>query len=509
MKFSCFAVVFCGTFLFFGILDRPVSAQSGDSSSAGSSLTIYNGNFAVVRNTIPLDLKDGINHVSYTGITAQVEPDSVILRDPKGKTNLSVVEQNYRGDTVSQGFLLSLNERKTIDFRVPGVDGGAPTIVEGKIIRSGYSPSQRNNDDSWNDPSQPTSDDTPLVEVDGKLQFGLPGLPLFPELGTDSILRPTFEWTIDSNRSGTLNAELAYITEGFNWLAAYDVVEPETGSTIDITAWVTIDNESGEEFDNAKIKLMAGDVNKLAPQPEELGARATTMGAFTLATTATQKAFDEYHLYTLPNATTLRNHETKQVQFLHASNVSSQEVYVYDGANIDPDQYSNSSYDNIRNDRDYGTDSNDKVTIEQDFDNTAANGLGVPLPAGRIRFYRKDHDGQIEFIGENDIDHTPKDEPVKIVTGEAFDLVGSRTQTDYTVDVANARLDESFLITLKNHKSTMVNVKVVEHLYRSLNWTITASSGPFVKVDSKTISFNVPIGPNAQKQVTYTAHYTW
>jgi len=486
-----------------------------DDSAPGDGLTIYNENFAVVRDTIPLDLRSGSNKISYTGITSQLEPDSVILRDPTGKRTLSILEQNYRGDTVSQGLLLSLNEGKTIDFQVPGVNGAPPTIVEGKIIRSGYKPGVQNNYAySYNyGYNQPQSDNTPLIEVDGKLQFGLPGTPLFPALADDSILNPTLEWTIYSDKDGPLDAELAYITEGITWNAAYDVVAPVEGSTLDLTAWVTIDNESGKQFDNARIKLMAGDVNKVQPNygGGGFGAGRITyaLNAPSIPALATQQALDEYHLYALPNATTLRNHETKQVEFQHSGKVESKELFVYDGVKIDPNQYGSWSYDNIRNSFEYGTQMNSKVSIERDFVNSEANGLGVPLPAGRVRFYRRDNDGQLEFVGENNIDHTPQDETVKIITGNAFDIIGSRTQTNYSPDTSRREADESFSIVVTNHKRTPVDVTIVEHLYRAESWTIPASSDPFVKKDANTINFNVSVPSSGSKTVTYTTHYTW
>jgi hypothetical protein len=184
-------------------------------------------------------------------------------------------------------------------------------------------------------------------------------------------------------------------------------------------------------------------------------------------------------------------------------------LYVYDGVKIDPNQYGNWGYDNIRNSSDYGTQSNTKVSIERDFVNSVANGLGVPLPAGRVRFYRRDSDGLLEFIGENDIDHTPQDETVRIVTGNAFDIIGSRTQTNYSIDNGRTEADNSFSIVVTNHKNTPVNVTIVEHLYRSETWTIPASSDPFIKKDSSTINFNVSVPADASKTVTYTAHYMW
>ena len=484
----------------------PIEAAGSEPSP---SLIVYNENFAVVRDTILLNLVSGINHITYTGITSKVEPDSVILLDSVGKRTLQILEQNYRSDTVSEGLLLSLNEGKTIDFQKIDLNG-VTTLIEGKIIRSGYRPGEQQYNPYNNGYGQ--QDNSPLIEVDGKLQFGLPGTPLFPELSSDSILTPTLDWTIYADKSGALDAELDYITGGLTWNAAYNVVAPAKGSNLDITAWVTIDNESGTKFDNARIKLMAGDVNKIQPQS---GGRLASDDMDKVAdypaqiTFAKQQALDEYHLYTLPNATTLQNHETKQVLFLHATGVQSKELYVYDGLNLDPNQYNGWSYENIKSESAYGTNSTTKVAIERDFVNSASNGLGVPLPAGRVRFYRRDNDGQLEFIGEANIDHTPQDETVKVVTGDAFDIVGSRTRTNYSIDNDNNDLDESFSIVVTNHKQTPVEVAVREHLYREATWTIRTNSDSYNKIDSNTIEFPVTVPVGGSKTVTYTAHYAW
>ena len=480
------------------------------------ALTIYNQNFAVVRQTVPLDLKAGLNHVTVSDITYHLEPDSVVLRDPSGKRTLQIREQNYRADPVTQDLLLSLYEGKTIDFQVQ--HGDQTSVVQGKIIRSGYVPPT--DSDTLLSPQygyQPQygsgSSNQPIIDVNGKLQFSLPGTPLFPALPDDSILKPTLDWQLVTDKAGPVNAELAYVTGGMTWKAAYNVVMPETGDLLDLTAWVTMDNESGRAFDNARIKLMAGDVSKIQPQGYGGiggGFRAVyAADAFITQPPVTEKAFDEYHLYTLASPTTLRDREIKQVEFAHAANVASHNIYVYDGLQIDPNQYNGWTYDNIRNQPSYGTQANTKVYTMREFVNSAANGLGIPLPKGRMRFYRRDSDGQLEFIGENDIDHTPKDETVRIYTGNAFDLVGERTQTNFTIDNQARTLDESFSITLHNHKDVPAEIRVVEHLYRGAAWTITKKTNTFLKTDAHTIEFRVALPPNTDKTLTYTAHYTW
>ncbi len=470
----------------------------------------------MVRQTVPLNLQPGLNHVSVSDITFHLEPDSVVLRDPAEKRILKIREQNYRADPISQDLLLSLNEGKTIDFQV--THGDQISLVQGKIVRSGYVPhteaySTFGQQYQYQQQSYGGASGQPIIEVGGKLQFALPGLPLFPSLPDDSVLKPTLDWQLITDKGGPVNAELAYVTGGMTWKAAYNVVFPEVGDALDLSAWVTMDNESGKTFENARIKLMAGDVSKLQNGQqgyEKIFAlqNNNSFAADAVGPAVTEKAFDEYHLYTLANPATLRDREIKQVEFARAAHVPSTVIYVYDGFQPD-DRYSNYNYDNLRNVTDYGTQSNRKVFTMREFVNSMANGLGIPLPKGRMRFYRRDTDGQLEFVGENDIDHTPKDETVRVYTGNAFDLTGDRKQTNYNVDGSGRTIDESFTLTLHNHKTTPTEIRVVEHLYRGATWTITAKTNTFLKTDAHTIEFRVTLPPDTDKTLSYTAHYTW
>src|SRR5258705_7567720 len=391
------------------------------------ALTIYNQNFFVAREHLPLDLKSGVNHIEYAGIAAHVEPDSVILRDPEGRT-LQVLEQNYRNDPVSQEFLLSFYEGKTIEFQIqPG------QIVKGKIVRSGYVPSYSYAGAYQQQPAY----SQPIIEVDGVLRFGLPGQPLFPALSGDSILKPTLSWLLQSDRPGSFDAELSYVSGGMNWHADYNLVVADGANQtnlVDLVGWITIRNQSGKTFENAQIKLMAGDVNKLVPPGAPMaisGAMRARMADERAENVVQEKSFDEFHLYTLQRATTLHDQETKQVEFVSATGIHAQRIYVYDGAQVA--QYGYYNPDQIRQDPAYGTQSNPKVFVMQEFKNSEANHLGIALPKGRLRFYRRDTDGHLEFIGENSIDHTPKDETLRLYTGNSFDIVGERKRTNYHV----------------------------------------------------------------------------
>jgi hypothetical protein len=461
---------------------------------AEPALTIYNQDFAVVRDTVPLDLKSGVNSVRYTDATARVEPDSVILRDPAGKHALQIWEQNYRNDPVTQELLLSLFEGKAIDFQNFRMKDNTQTreIIPGKIVRSGFVPGG--------------SSEQPIIEVNGKLQFSLPGQPLFPDLGDDTVLKPTLSWLLQSDKPGKFDAEVGYITGGFTWEADYNLVSPEKGDTVDLIGWVTMNNQSGKTFRDAKIKLMAGDVQKIQPQMGLYRQRAVgyAMEMNAAAPAVTEKAFDEFHLYSLARTTTLRDRETKQVEFVRATDVKAPTIYIYDGA-----ESGYRFYGGLNQDRGYGTQCNKKVRVMREFVNAETNHLGIALPAGKLRFYRRDADGQMEFVGEDRIDHTPRNETVRVTTGNAFDLVGERKQTNFRVDTGDKWLDESFEIKLRNRKKEPVEFRMVEHLYRWNNWEIKAQSDEFKKTDAQTIEFRVPVKPDEERTITYTVHYSW
>jgi len=480
---------------------------------ADPALTIYNQNFAVVREIFPLDLKAGNNTVRFSGATAQVEPDSVILRDPTGQRTVQVIEQNYRNDPVSRERLLNLYEGKTIEFSVRNPDGTYRT-VSGKIVRSGYvsryqAMTPYNGDYQARQAGMaPGGPAQPLIEMDGKLQFRLPGEPIFPALGDDTILKPVLDWILYSAQPARFDAELSYVSGGMTWSSDYNIVAPETGDTLDLVSWVTLDNQSGKQFDRAHIKLMAGDVNKVQPQnqPTRMMVSAGAAGGY-MEPQVTEKTFEDYHLYTLPQPTTLHDRETKQVEFLRASGIQSKRLYVYDG--MRPGGNYN-AYQDIRQMQQYGTQSNPHVWVMREFANSDANHLGVPLPKGRVRFYRRDQDGQVEFTGENEIDHTPKDEIVRVYTGNAFDITGERRQTKFQSQVQpGGWADESFEIKLRNHKKEAATVRVVEHLYRWTNWVITQESATHRQVDSRTVEYEVALQPDEERTLTYTAHYTW
>ena len=507
--------------LLWGVLDptNQAWAAGADDEPKGEApaLTIYNQEFAVVRQKMPLDLKSGVNHVQVTDITAHLEPDSVILRPLDSGRRLQILEQNYRNDPVSQQLLLSLSEGKSINFLETDKDGN-PHPVQGKIIRSGYVPhytALRAYGQQYYQQQASNAQgggEQPVIEINSLLRFSLPGQPLFPALADDTVLKPTLSWELQTDKPGATTAEFSYVTGGMNWEASYNAVAPPKGNALELVGWVTLDNQSGRTFRDAHIKLMAGDVNKVQPPPPmgmvSAGRASFGIGGGQFGPPVTEKAFDEYHLYTLEHATTLHDRETKQVEFIRATGIQSQTVYVYDGFKVDPN-YRGWTFENIRQQESYGTLSNPKVWVMQEFKNSIANHLGMPLPKGRVRFYRRDDDGQLEFTGENDIDHTPKDETVRLYTGSTFDMTGERSRTEFRADHNGRWIDESFEIKVRNHKTEAAEVRIVERLYRWTSWDIVKNSDPFKKSDAQTIEFVVQVPAGGEKIVNYKVHYSW
>jgi hypothetical protein len=314
---------------------------------------------------------------------------------------------------------------------------------------------------------------------------------------------------VNTNRPGQHDAQVTYQTSGITWRADYNVIVNENDTAADIGAWVTLLNESGASYPNAKLKLVAGDVQRVRPPQQiyghrlEMGeARDAGLGGFV------EKSFFEYHLYTLGRPTSIANNSTKQIElFPTRPDVPIEKTYVYYGLN---DQWRYWRSPHPAQDANLGTDSNKKVDTYLQLQNSEQNGMGLPLPAGRVRVYKRDEaDQSLEFVGEDVIQHTPKNEKVMVKLGSAFDIVGERKQTNFTVDSDNHVITESFEITLRNHKTEPVDVIVKENLFRWVNWEITATSDKWEKQDFRTIHIPVKVPVDGEKKVTYTVKYTW
>ena len=325
----------------------------------------------------------------------------------------------------------------------------------------------------------------------------------FPSLPEGLITRPTLRWTVQSETGGDQQVAITYLTGGMNWTADYNLLLSADNAQLDLNGWVTLNNTSGSSYDDALVKLVAGDVNRL-PQPQQAVEReemAFATAADVAESGATQREFYEYQLYEINRRVTVGNNETKQVEFVSGADVPATTYYVYDAS---------PGYQGFpQRDPQYGQTGVTDVQNYLEFDTGEENGLGADLPAGRVRVYQEDIDGAALLIGENRIDHTPQGEMIDIYLGNAFDLVGERTQTNFN-RIANNVVEETYEIRLRNRKDEeTVEIRVPETLYRWNNWEITQSTDEFEQVNSNNIEFRVDVEPGEERVIEYTVRYTF
>lgn len=474
--------------LFLGWL--PLAAIAG-----GPQVTIYNDGFATVKEDRTLALAEGVSEVRVTDMSRQLEPDSVMLRELSAEPfGVQILEQSFVNDPLTEGLLLYQMEGKTLRFEEKREDGTVKERV-GKLVRSGYVPGG--------------GSEQPIVEEDGAVRFSLPGQPVFEGIDPNAFLKPSLVWQLAAKKAGECPIEVAYVTAGMSWEATYNLVMPaEGGDVFDFSGWISLRNDTGKDFVDAAVKLIAGDVQKMQPPSRRSRRVAVAMAAeadewgFGMPE---ERAFDEFHLYTLPRPVRMRNNELKQVEFLRAAGVKGQRYYVYNPL-VGFGYYGGG----INTDSDYGLTAEKKVGVRIEISNSETNGLGVPLPKGRMRLYRTDVDGRREFTGENQMDHLPKNELLKLDMGNAFDLVGERKRIDFGVDTTGKTMTETFAIKLRNRKEQdAVEIRAVEPLYRGANWKIAASSLPYEKIDSRLVEFRVPVPADGETILTYTVNYRW
>ncbi|MDE2040387.1 MAG: DUF4139 domain-containing protein [Elusimicrobia bacterium] len=451
--------------------------------AAAVEVTVYNQNLGLVKETRTFDLHRGVNDVRADDVAALIDPTSVHFKSLSAPNAVGVLEQNFEYDLVSPEKLLEKYVGKPIALERFSALDGKRSVLKGILLS--------------------TQNGRVLRGDDGKIYVNPPGNPVLAELPEGLESKPTLLWKLQAEKGGKQACEISYLTQGLSWSADYVLVVGPKDRAMDLNAWVTLNNASGAAYKNASLKLVAGDVHR-AVRPSLHVMRA--FGASeSQASQFSQKAFFEYHLYTLKRPTTLRDDETKQIQFAEASDVPVRKVYTYMGSALEWGGYSEYS----RTNADYGVGENKKVWVDLEFVNSARNHLGIPLPAGRARVYKADSDGSLQFIGEDSIDHTPKDERVKIRMGDAFDIVASRKRSNFVLDTHRRRAEESFEISLGNHKDEDIVVEVVEPLYRWSSWSIARASQKWSKLDARTIRFDVPVKAGGAAAVSYTVRYAW
>lgn len=450
-------------------------------------VTVYNSNLGLVKETRPFTLKNGVNSVQVVDVAAQIDPTSVHFKSLTAPDAVTVLEQDFRYDLISQEKILQRYLGREIELQRYGRDGDKKELIKGTLLSSAGGK---------------------VMKVGDKLVLNPQGEAILPELPEGLLTKPTLMWLLNARKSGEHQGEISYLTGGMSWNADYVLVIDKDDAKADLNAWVTVANNSGATYKDAKLKLVAGDVHR-APAPQTRGRMNYAAKAMLMEADAggmSEKSFFEYHLYSLGRLTTLAENSSKQVEMASAAGVPVRKLFTYDG--VEGVQW-NYFGDSAIWDPNYGLGGGKKVDVHFEFDNKKSEGLGIPLPKGRVRVYKKDDDGSLQLAGEDAIDHTPKDEKVRVKMGEAFDIVGERKRTDYKSDLKGRRFEETFEIKVRNHKDSAATVTVVEHLYRWTNWKIADASAKWVKRDAQTVEFPVTVAKDGEAVVTYTVKYSW
>ena len=467
-------------------------------------LTIYNQSLSLIREERSLNIGKGISRVVIPDIPATIDGTSLHFLSLTDASAVRVLEQNYQYDLVNQGKLLEKYIGKEVEFVRVNEESKKEYTVKGRLLSSGY---QVQPQFGVSSPSYSYVGGM-VAEMNGKIEINPAGRLVLPSLPEGLIFKPQLEWLVSNSKPGEHKSEISYLASALSWNANYVALLDKNDVSLDLTGWVTLTNNSGTSFHNAGLKLVAGDVNMVREQfNRNAGMMKSTMMADEASSQFKQTELFEYKLYTLQRRTDVNNNETKQVELVSGKNVASKKVFIYDGLDNQWRYWSN-NYD-YRSQGNFGQQSNPKVGVYVTFKNDEKSGLGLPLPKGKVRVYKRDDDGKEQFIGEDEIDHTPKDEELRLYLGNAFDIVGERAQTDFKSVASGHVVEETIQIKVRNHKSTPVEVQVYEHPWRWNEWQITKSSSEYIKVDQSTVRFPVKIGKDGEKVITYTIRYTW
>ncbi len=449
--------------------ERKLASTEGDRTSA--EITVYNVGLGLVKDRRNVTLEHGESTLLFMDVASQVIPSSVSVRSVKEGDTVSVLEQNYEYDLLSPTKLLEKYVGKSVRIRYRSPYTDREDEREAKVL-------------AYNDGQ-------PVLMIDNEVTFGVPGSYIFPEVPRDLIARPTLSWMLSAKSAGKRELEALYLTNGMTWRADYVLVLGADESGADLSGWVTLDNRSGATFRSARLKLVAGDVNRIRDDLGRRGYPAAAKAAVMSEAAAQFKESElfEYHLYSLERPTDVKNNQSKQVGLLAAEAVPVKKEYVFYGA----DHYYRAHHtgDIVRN---------QKVPVFLLFRNDKASRLGMPLPKGIVRVYKRDKDESLQFVGENAIDHTPKDEKVRLMLGDAFDVVGDRRQTEWKV-VSGNTYEASYEISLRNHKKEAITVRVVEPIPG--DWKILDTSHPYEKEDSRTAVFPVKVDPDREVKLKY------
>lgn len=465
-----------------GILAPPDSTLPGSSDGRAGrvhstardrerlAITVYNQNFGLVREVRSVGAGTGRIHLEFGDVASAIQTETVHVR-PLG-TPFRVLEQNYQYDLLSPQKLLEKYVGRTVTVYRMDPETKREEALQAEVL---------------------SVNNGTILKIGDEITFNYPGRIAFPEVPDNLIAQPTLVWLAESG-APQQRLEVSYLTGGLNWKADYVMVLGEKDDRAGLTGWVTLTNNSGASYQDAELKLVAGDVQRVSERDLR-----QAMGRAAAAQALDEKefmeqAFFEYHMYTLARPATVLQNEQKQVTLLEASGFGVRKKFIFQGAA----HYFRGSHGEVV--------SNQKVGVFLEFDNAERNGLGMPLPAGVVRVYKEDGSGAQQFIGEDRIDHTPRDERLRIRLGDAFDVVGDRRQMRWTA-LGGCRSESDWALELRNHKDEAIRVDVLEPA--GGDWEVLRSSHRAERVDAHTLRFDVPVAARGATQLTYTVRVKW
>ncbi|MBS1811685.1 MAG: DUF4139 domain-containing protein [Acidobacteria bacterium] len=457
---------------------EPTQAQANNNSTLDDqksvAITVYNSNIGLVKDTRTLKMPRGTSQLRFMDVAQQINPTTVHIKSLTAPNALSVVEQSYEYDLLNPAKLLDKYVGREVTLVLRSFENNSEKLTPTRATLL-----SNNSGQVWQIGNQIVINPTNIVET------------RFDQLPSDLIAKPTLVWTLNNTAADSHTVEASYLTNGIGWRSDYVVVVNKDDTKADLNGWVTINNNSGTTYKNAELKLVAGDVNRVREDVQTYAMKTARMAeaAPAAAPQFQEQAFFEYHLYTLQRPATLKNNETKQINLLSAANFAVKKELVLNGQ-----QYYYQGYNNP------GEPIKEKVGVYVEFKNGKENGLGQPLPAGVVRVYKADAEGAQQFIGENRIDHTPKDERVKIKLGDAFDVVAERKQTDYKA-ISRRVFEYAYEIRIRNHKEEAVNVVVNEPI--GGDWEMVNSTFPAEKTAAFAARFNVPVAKDGEAVLSY------
>ncbi|MBN1795561.1 MAG: DUF4139 domain-containing protein [Sedimentisphaerales bacterium] len=456
--------------LMVSVLVFSFGCSAEQKQAEGVGLTIYNDNFGVVRQARQMNFDKGVNTMKFTDVASAIDPTSVNFKCLSSPGAISILEQNYEYDLVNSASLLKRYIDKKVTVVIGGGGADAAREIQGKLLAAVGS-----------DYIVEINGGVEIVNRDSVEEIALAELP------EGLVTRPTLMWLASAEKAGQQLCQVTYTTEQINWKADYTAILSDDEKTLDFSGWVTIDNKSGAAYKDAALKLIAGDVRRIRPpQPQvmyrALGAEMEAKGGFE------EKAFMEYHMYTLGRKSTINNNQVKQIEFIEpALGVAAKKIFVYDRQ-----------------------ENAEKVQVEIEFENTEENKLGIALPKGKVRVFKKDPaDENLEFVGEDMIDHTPRKEKLSLYIGNAFDIVPEYKLVKSEWGRSRRSRTETHQIELRNRKDEPVEVFVDEKFSKWVNWEVQEKSHEYENYDAYTARFKVKIPADSTEMITYTVKQWW